>query len=541
MGLKQYRAKRNFTRTTEPAAPRSVRSQTADRQFVVQKHAARRLHYDLRLEMEGVLKSWAVPKGFPVSRGEKTLAVQVEDHPIEYANFEGIIPEGNYGAGSVMVWDKGQYEVLGAEPLEALESGKLHLRLRGEKLEGEWTLVRMRSAKAEAKENWLLIKSGESIARISARVDDRSVQTGRTMKAIAREADARWESNREAPPARKKQALKVPGLPRLPKAKPRFIPPMLCLSRKELPEGPEWTYEIKFDGYRVLAIKEENNRVELLTRNQKRVTSTFPAIREAVELLPCQEAVLDGEIVALDEEGKSSFQLLQTFQVPGARKPPLAYYAFDLPILNGRDLMGLPLCQRKEMLEPLVSGSSLIFHSAGLDAEPSVLINEIRSRGLEGLIAKKRESAYESGRRTGAWIKFKLGHEQEFVIGGYTQPEGSRDYFGALLVGYYKDGELLFASRVGTGFNQRLLGFLYEKFQPLARSSCPFVNLPQKRSGRWGQGLSPSDMKRCVWVEPKLVAQVRFTEWTRDGNLRHPVFLGLREDKSPREVTRNEV
>lgn len=563
MGLREYKAKRDFKRTPEPFGKiRETRPRAPF--FVVQKHAASRLHYDFRLELEGVLKSWAVPKGFPTTKGDKRLAVEVEDHPIDYANFEGAIAPGNYGAGTVMVWDRGTYEVPGDNPVEALRAGKLHLTLRGEKLNGEWTLVRMRGS--DAKPQWLLLKSGSDVKPISPRADDQSVLTRRTMKQIATQNKAQGESHRPASKGRARHAVRAavvsrrsggqrtarptipklePGTPsmaeanvnvtRLPKRKAGFIEPMKAQLREDLPKGKDWIYEIKFDGVRALGIKDKDT-VELISRNEKDLGGKYPQVVEALRELPAKEVVLDGEVCALDEQGRPSFQLLQCFAMPG-KKPPLFYYVFDVIQIDGKDLTGLPLTRRKAMAEALLQGKSgPIRFSAGVEADSERVLKEMKARGLEGLIAKRRDSKYEIGRRSGAWVKFKWTNEQEFVIGGFTAPKGTRKHFGSVLVGYYESKRLLFASKVGTGFDQKTLDALHAKFQKLIRSDSPFDNVPTARRVQGSQSLSPAEMRRCTWLEPKLVCQIRFSEWTRDGGLRQPVFLGLREDKNPVEV-----
>lgn len=542
-GLKTYRAKRNFRATKEPK-PRVAKTSPKKKQlmFVIQKHDATRLHYDFRLEMEGVLKSWAVPKGIPMKRGDKRLAIHVEDHPIDYANFEGTIPEGNYGAGTVMVWDTGTYEVSGTAPLTALKEGKLHIKLAGKKLKGEWALVRIKPRPGE-KESWLMFKAGEDAKPLSARKEDQSALTGRSMKKIAGDNDAQWGSNRQAAKTTRRPARKTPDISKtltghLRKKKVGFVPPMKCRLVKTPPKGGEWIYEIKFDGFRALAIK-HRNEVDLLSRSEKNLTPRFPEITEAVRALPCREGILDGEIVALDEQGRSSFQLLQMANMPGQPRAPLCFYAFDLLNLDGIDLTGFPLSKRKEILQSLIQPEhEPIRFSANILGDPEKLLAEIRKHGLEGIIAKRLDAKYEAGLRTGSWVKIKIVNEQEFVIGGYTAPKGSRDFFGAILVGYFENEKFIFASKVGSGFNQALLASLHKQFQKLERDDCPFVNLPEKRSGRYGQGVTAAEMKRCTWIEPKIVAQISFTEWTRDGHLRHPVFMGLREDKKATEVVR---
>jgi bifunctional non-homologous end joining protein LigD len=504
--------------------------------------------------MEGVLKSWAVPKGFPTQRGDRRLAVEVEDHPIDYADFEGTIPEGSYGAGTVMVWDTGTYDA-GEDPLEALRRGKLHVTLRGSKLKGDWTLVRMRRPENDSKPQWLLLKSGSDLPPISVRAEDRSALTKRSLKEIATANDRQWQSDRPAarsvgptplrnsrkrPPQLSTHRVEV-NLDRLPKAEPGYVEPMKALSVTQLPKGPEWIYELKFDGVRGLCVK-RNQAVVLISRTGKDLTAKYRELAEALNKLPAKRAVLDGEVVALDQEGRSSFQLLQSYQRPGGQKPPLLYYVFDLLNLDGKDLRGLPLLQRKAMAEALIANASpTIRFSASINAESKQLVREMKARDLEGLIAKRTDSQYESGRRSGAWVKFKWTNEQEFVIGGYTQPQGTRKHFGAILVGYYENGKLLFAGKVGTGFDQKLLGSLHQKFQGLVRKSCPFANLPEKSSSFGAKGLTATQMRSCIWLRPSLVCQVRFAEWTRDHHLRQPAFLGLREDKRPQEVMREKA
>src|ERR1043166_1484563 len=567
MGLGKYKAKRDFSKTAEPSGkPLPKRVKGASR-FVIQKHHASRLHYDFRLQMQGVLKSWAVPKGLPWGQGEKHLAVEVEDHPIEYETFEGVIPQGQYGGGTVMVWDRGQYYVYGENPAKSWGEGKLHLVLDGEKAKGEWTLIRLRGH--EDKPQWLLLKTGASLKPLSKRRDDQSVKTSRTMKQIGEERDAEWESNRPTEEsatskfkARIKAALKkkeiepigrarrarrapendsAPGgralPPDLPHAKPRFIEPMKARLVDSAPTAGDWSYELKFDGFRACAVK-DGSKVNLISRNGNELRSRFPEIADAVKKLPVDECVIDGEIVALDEQGRSSFQLLQAIELEG-RKAPLRFYVFDLLQLNGKSLLQLPLTARKELLARLCEGlPEPIRYSGEIGGDPKPLLAEVTKRGLEGLIGKLRHSVYEPGRRSGTWIKLKAVNEQEFVIGGYTPPGGSRKHFGAILVGYYEGSRLKFAGKVGSGFTAKSLSMLHKKFQAEARDDCPFIDLPSKQGGQWVQGITPSMMKKMHWINPKFVAQIKFAEWTRDEKLRQPVFLGLREDKKARDVIR---
>lgn len=572
MALEEYKKKRDFRRTAEPAGkPIPKRVKGASR-FVIQKHAARRLHYDFRLEMEGVLKSWALPKGLPWKRGEKHLAVEVEDHPIEYETFEGVIPEGQYGGGTVMVWDRGTYYVYGEQPLKSLREGKLHLLLDGKKAKGEWTLVRIRGREGE-KNQWLILKTGEDAKAISSKVDDESAKTGRTMKQIADERDAEWQSNRvedQSPTSRFKARIREAAkkkvkngsvardrrarpnsaneilaalvdeslLADLPSGKPHFVEPMKAKLMEKPPANGDWIYELKFDGIRLIAIR-DRQKVSLLSRNQNDLSARFPEIVDAIKNLPANECVVDGEVVALDQEGRSSFQLLQAREMEG-RTSPVYFYAFDIVELDGKSLLSLPLEARKNVLEKLCgdAGDPRIRYSGAVGSDADQLLKEVRRRGLEGIIGKLRSSAYEPGRRSGEWVKLKCVNEQEFVIGGYTPPQGARKYFGAILVGYYKGRDLVFAGKAGTGFTTKSLAALHKKFHAEERDTCPFVDLPSKQGGQWVLGITPSMMKKMHWVNPKFVAEIKFAEWTRDGKLRAPVFMGLREDKKPAEVVR---
>ena len=496
----------------------------------------------------------------------------MEDHPIDYEQFEGIIPEGQYGGGTVMVWDYGNYQVYGEQPAKSLREGKLHLVLDGEKAKGEWTLVRIRG-RDDAKNQWLILKTGDGAKPISKKMEDRSVKTGRTMQQIAKDRDAQWESGREADESptsqfkariraasKKKEEDEVVGqtrrlpvatrgnppqagrptmaaLPDLHSGKARFIEPMKAKLVEEPPATGDWIYELKFDGIRLIGVKKDD-KVSLLSRNENELTKRFPEIIEAIKTLPARECIIDGEVVALDKEGRSSFQLLQAREMEG-RKSPVYFYAFDLLQLDGKSLLSLPLEARKNVLEKLCGGAGdPIRYSGAIGGDAQRLLEEVKRRGLEGIIGKQRNSVYEPGRRSGAWIKLKCVSEQEFVIGGYTPPQGSRKYFGAILVGYYENKKLVFAGKVGTGFTAKSLSMLYKKFQKEARDDCPFVDLPSKQNGQWVQDITPSMMRKMHWVNPVFVCEIKFAEWTRDKKLRAPVFLGLREDKKPGEVVR---
>jgi len=514
--LRAYRQKRDFQVTAEPPGKTARRGRKHAR-FVIQKHDASRLHYDFRLEVNGVLKSWAVPKGIPFKKGEKHLAVHVEDHPIEYGGFEGIIPKGQYGGGTVMLWDAGEFEPLGGDPANDIQDGKLHFALHGKKLQGEWTLVRLARSQND---EWLLIKSGSDMKPVSSRKDNQSSRTGRTMAQIATAKDEQWQSD----PDKSKNNLP-------------FIAPMKASLVTEPPASGKWLYELKFDGYRVIALKTDRS-VRLMSRSEKEFTARYSEIAEAVEDLNVREAILDGEIVALDRKGRPSFQLLQALEVSSAR-PQLAFYIFDLLRLNGKNLIKRPLTERRDHLHRILEETAdPIRFSATIKGDPRRLLDEVQRRGLEGLIGKLADSEYEPGRRSHSWIKLKCVREQEFVIGGFTPPEGARKHFGALLVGVYEGKSLRFAGKVGTGFNAAMLRTLHQRMKAIEQTKCPFADLPALTQGRWSQNITPREMKLCRWVEPELVCQVRFTEWTDDGKLRQPAFIGLRQDKPANQVTR---
>src|SRR5947207_11852885 len=471
-----------------------------------------------------------------------------------------------------MVWDRGTYELTPpGDPVEAVRKGKLHVVLHGEKAKSEWALIRIRSD--QGKNQWLLMKSAGGVKPISKKRDDQSVKTGRTMKQIAAARDAEWQSHRvdekdsfktriakvaKKASLKKKDESKIRrkgrtrgkrsekrfdgqlgdvSLLNLPNARPHVVERMKPKLVDHPPTTGDLVYELKFDGIRALAIK-NRRAVQLISRNEKKLNDRFPEVASATADFEADECVVDGEVVAMDEEGRSSFQLLQRSELDG-KDAPLAFYVFDLLQLNGRSLIGLPLTLRKELLTRLVPPSGdIVRFSGALGTEAETLLPEIKRRGLEGIIGKQRNSVYEPGRRSGGWIKLKCVNEQEFVIGGYTPPQGSRKYFGAILVGYYENKKLTFAGKVGTGFTVKSLSILYKKFQKEARDHCPFVDLPSKQNGQWIQDITPLMMRKMHWVRPVFVCEIKFAEWTRDGKLRAPVFLGLREDKNPTDVVR---
>jgi len=538
MALELYRKKRNFEVTPEPAG-RTHRRRTRGLAFVIQKHRASHLHYDFRLELDGVLLSWAVPKGPSLDPRDKRLAMHVEDHPIEYGGFEGVIPPKQYGAGTVVLWDRGTW-IPKEDPQDGYRKGRLKFELDGEKLQGAWILVKSHGGRYGGDKSWLLIKENDAFARPASEgtiVDERpeSVLSGRTLEDIARDPDRLWHSNRSvadnvkhgAVKKRKPRGVKVADVDGARKAPMRdFVEPQLATLVDEAPDGDEWLHEIKYDGYRMLC-RIERGACTMFSRNAKEWTANFPRIAEAAARLPAQSAWIDGEVVAADANGRTSFQALQN-AMSNAASAKLAYYAFDLPYLDGHDLTDVPLVERKRLLQSLIgAGSALVrfsTHVAG--GGPDVLAEACRL-GIEGIVSKRADSPYRSTRAR-SWLKVKCEQRQEFVVGGYTDPKGARSGFGALLLGVYDgDGALRYCGKVGTGFDEAMLAELTAKLEKLDTPKPPFVNPP-----------TGAEARRSHWVEPKLVGEVSFTEWTNDGTLRHPSFQGLREDKRARDVVR---
>ncbi|MEP6810886.1 MAG: non-homologous end-joining DNA ligase, partial [Chthoniobacterales bacterium] len=523
--LREYAAKRDFRQTVEPsAAPIEEAKPGAHHRFVIQKHAASHLHYDWRLEMQGVLRSWAVPKGPPTELREARLAMHVEDHPLAYEKFEGTIPKGNYGGGTVMVWDYGLYDDITGNAAAAFHAGKMHVVLQGQKLKGEWILVK---DKREPESNkWLLIKAGESMKPISKKIDDTSAISGRPMAKIATDNDAQWKSSRPAATKTRKQSL-----PKEPEESPKFVEPMQCKAVTKLPTEAHWTFEIKFDGYRCIAVK-KGKVVTLFSRNEKKLNDRFPNLVEALVSLE-HDCTLDGEIVALDDAGRPSFQLLQNTI---GRPLSVKFYIFDLLNRDGENLCGRPIEARRALLEELLPevGDPLRL-SPLLEAPPGQVLEAVRKLGLEGVVGKKLGSFYEPGRRSGAWIKQRANQSQEFVIGGYVP--GTHG-FDSLLVGVYEEKRLTFVAKVKDGFVPRLRDEVFANFKHLRAPDCPFVNLPEKKNARRGEAITAEKMGECRWLKTKLICEVGFVEWTDAGNLRHAKFLAMRDDKKAAAVVR---
>ena len=537
MTLELYRKKRNFKTTPEPAG-RVGRRKARELMFVIQKHKASHLHYDFRLELHGVLLSWAVPKGPSLDPADKRLAMHVEDHPIEYGDFEGVIPPKQYGSGTVLLWDRGHWRPEG-DAEAAYRQGKLKFVLHGEKLHGGWMLVKSHGGKYGGDKSWLLIKERDEFARRGADAhivdtEPDSVSSGRTLDQIAADADRVWHSNRsvadnvrQAPvPKRTTQRALAPSKVKGARKSslPETLDAQLAMLVDEAPSGDGWIHEIKFDGYRMLC-RVDGGQCRIVSRNGKEWTDVFPAIAAAAARLPVKSAWIDGEIIVNDAEGRSSFQALQNVLSEDSKAKPL-YYAFDLPYVDGYDLREATLLDRKMLLREIVGSDSLIRFSDHVAGNGPAFFDEACRMGLEGIISKRADSRYQAVRGRD-WQKVKCQLRQEFVIGGYTDPQGARSGFGALLLGVHEGKDLRYCGKVGTGFNEAMLAALSAELRKRGIDQSPFVNPPTGAEGR-----------RAHWVKPDLVGEVTFTEWTRDGTLRHPSFQGLRQDKRARDVVR---
>jgi bifunctional non-homologous end joining protein LigD len=500
MSLEEYRRKRVFSRTPEP--PDKPSEQEGNR-FFIQRHSARRLHYDLRLEMDGVLKSWALPNGPTLDPAIKRLAVHVEDHPLDYGSFEGTIPSGNYGAGNVTLWDRGTYEWLGPKtPAQMWESGDLKLRFHGHKIVGEFALVRTNRGKGK---DWLLIKKKDFAVREGwdPESDTRSVLQG---------------------PA---ELSSIEGAVKA--EMPASLDPMLATLSTSVPSGTDWLYEVKWDGYRALCYI-DSGKVRMLSRRGIKLDKQFATVSAALaQSVKADTAIIDGEVVALDANGAPSFQRLQNMTgfgtkpaIKGMAAPLLNFFAFDLIYLNGYDLRKAALIDRRNLLTSILLPSDIIRYSEHFAGKGSELLQAVKAKGLEGIVAKQAQSRYES-KRSGNWIKIKVTCQQDFVICGYLL--GEREHFGALVLGYYENKKLVYAGNVGSGFTQQSLKAVFETIKPLVTKKSVLSDVPR-------------DVGEVTWVKPELVCTVKFTSWTNDNRLRAPVFLGLRDEVEPEEVVR---
>lgn len=527
MALTTYRKKRDFKATPEPRG-NAARKRAVGDLYVIQKHAARRLHYDLRLEMDGALKSWAVTRGPSLVPGEKRLAVHVEDHPLEYGDFEGTIPKGEYGGGTVILWDRGRWSPVG-DARKGYQKGHLEFELSGEKLKGRWHLVRMAKKPRERKENWLLIKSDDKEARGEDAPDileerPESVKTGRAVEEVAGEAPGwssktgRIERSATAKAALPKSARKT--------SYPGFIEPALATLKSTPPPGAKWQHEIKFDGYRLQA-HIRNGQASLLTRSGLDWTGKFgKAIPAALAGLPVKEAIIDGELIVETAGGASDFSALQA-DLSARRTDRMILYLFDFLYLDGRDLRPAPLIERKAVLGRVLEGAPPVLrYSEHFEENGKLVLRHACRLSLEGIISKDRDAPYRSG-RVRDWIKAKCALRQEFVVAGYVPSATFRNAIGSLVMGYYEDGALLHAGRVGTGFSHTVARELYTRLEKMRVPNSPFA-----------KKLAAQEARQAKLVRPELVAEVEFRTWTADDHIRHAAFRGLREDKDPKDVHR---
>lgn len=524
MGLQEYKRKRDFTKTPEPPPARAkgkkgARKTKAPLSYLIQKHDATRLHYDFRLELDGVLLSWAVTRGPSLDPAEKRLAVRTEDHPLSYGSFEGTIPKGEYGGGTVMLWDTGYWEPKG-DPRKGIRKGHLSFTLHGERLKGDWALIRMRTE--DKRENWLLVKEKDAEASDNgaAFLNDLSfsVKTGRSMDDIAAGKKAHKKKSPRPSDTRKLDALVK-----------KYPEPQLATLVETPPAGDAWLHEVKFDGYRLLGYINDGE-VRLLTRNGNDWTVKFPSIAAALEKLDVKSAVLDMEAVVVDESGKSSFSALQAALGDGGNAHAVIAYVFDLLHENGKDISGQPLIKRKAALEKMMGRhkSNALHYSEHIKGNGDEMIRRSCALGLEGILSKDADAPYRAGRQK-TWLKSKCTQRQEFIILGYSAARRGERAFGALYLGYYKQGILHYAGKVGTGFSMKLARDMMQKFQPLAVKS---PSLPARG------GIPAAEWKNVHWLRPVLLCEVSFTEWTKDGHIRHPSFEGMRGDKQAGDVVK---
>jgi bifunctional non-homologous end joining protein LigD len=540
MPLEQYRRKRDFGKTPEPAGATEPPRGTG--RYVVQRHRATRLHYDFRLEIEGVLVSWAVPKGPTLDSAVRRMAVHVEDHPIEYFDFEGVIPAKQYGAGDVIVWDWGTWtpEAETPDPLRAIENGELKFVLDGQKLKGRYTIVRTSRRPGSApstafeddSEQWLMLKKRDAVAVPGWDAEDhpQSVKTGRTNDEVKANRDAIWISEQPAATAEIDLAGAVA------KPMPDRIEPMLATLASTPFSDPDWLYEVKWDGYRVEAVI-RGGKAKLWTRNLKDAETYFPGLLTPPTWIDAREAIIDGEVVAIDEDGRPDFGLLQeriSESRAGRGTSGLVYQVFDLLYVDGKSLLKVPLEDRKRLLRSLLRETSRVRFASHVVGEGLAFMEAAREKGLEGIVAKLRRSPYEPGRRSPAWLKLKIRPEQELVVGGWTPGEGNARDLGAVAVGVYEDGKLRFAGKVGSGFTATTRKRLLEAMAPLVRDEPPFdPPPPQDYRGRWG-----GDLKGITWIRPELVIRAELGGWTRDGSVRQTSFKGIEMGKDPKSVVR---
>src|SRR5690349_6304926 len=544
MPLEEYRRKRDFGKTPEPA-PGALATPPAlgsRRRFVIQRHRATRIHYDFRLEIDGVLVSWAVPKGPSLDPDIRRMAVHVEDHPVEYFDFEGVIPAKQYGAGDVIVWDWGTWEPEHEtpDPGPAIDKGELKFRIQGQKIRGRFTIVRTSRRPGSAPrtafeddegEQWLLTHKGDGDAVAGRDAEDfpQSVKSGRTNDEVKANAPAIWVG--EAPAATAE--IDLTGAREAPM--PRYLEPMKATLATKPFRDDDWLYEVKWDGYRVEAVVSDGS-VSLFTRNGNNAETYFPRLLTPPSWIEARQAIVDGEVVALDEDGRPDFSLLQEriTSFRGGRAVPLVYQAFDLLYLDGRSLVDVPLEQRKKLLELVLRPNARVQYASHIDTEGVAFFEAVKAQRLEGIVAKQRRSRYEVGRRSSAWLKIKARPEQELVVGGWTPGEGNAKELGAVVVGVYEEGRLRFSGKVGSGFDARARKVLRERLDALETDTPPFdPPPPQDYKGRWG-----GDLAGVRWIRPELVIRAEIGGWTRDHHVRQTAYKGIEPGRDPLEVVK---